>query len=462
MNKIEVNKYSFVILGAGRSGIGAAKLLKKHGAKVFLSDSTSREKLLYFDEKTLNEYDIPFELGGHKDKIFEYDIFVKSPGIPMNNEVIRKALSLKKKVLSEIEIAYWFCECPIIAVTGTNGKTTTTVLTGEIFKNAGIDTKVCGNVGLAFSEIVEDVKKDSIVVLETSSFQLESIETFKPAVSMFLTFTPDHIDWHGSMENYMKSKMKVNINQSGNDAIVYNYDDIKINEQKNNFKSNKIAFSIEKNLESEGLSAGSYSVGKEIVFFNNDKNERTVIMNPDDIFIRGKHNLANSLAAISAAKAFGIDNKVIENTLKNFKGVEHRIEPVRELDGVRFYNDSKATNFDSLYVALESFPKNIILIMGGKKGDNKFDLVKDFISKRVKKIFSIGQSSKAIYDFYNQMVKVDECGTLDEAVKKSFEYSQSGDVVLFSPGYKSFDMFDNFEHRGSEFKKAVNNLNPKK
>ena len=462
MKKSEVNKYSFVILGAGRSGIGAAKLLKKNGAKVFLSDNTAREKLMYFDEKTLNEFDIPFELGGHTDKIYEYDIFVKSPGIPMNSEVIKKALSLNKRVLSEIEIAYWFCECPIIAVTGTNGKTTTTVLTGEIFKKAGIDTKVCGNVGLAFSEVVEDVNKDSIVVLETSSFQLESIESFRPAVSLFLTFTPDHIDWHGSMDNYMKAKLKVNINQTGQDAIVYNYDDEKINKQKYNFKSNPVAFSIEKNLENEGLTSGCYSVNNDIVFFNKSKNERTMIMKADDIFIRGKHNLSNSLAAISAAKVFGVNNHAIKMTLKNFKGVEHRIEPVRELNGVKFFNDSKATNFDSLYVALESFEKNIILIMGGKKGDNKFELVKDFISKRVIKIFAIGQSSDAIYDYFKSVVKVDKSKTLGEAVEKSFEFSQYGDVVLFSPGYKSFDMFDNFEQRGSEFKKAVNNLNPKK
>ncbi|MCX6165026.1 MAG: UDP-N-acetylmuramoyl-L-alanine--D-glutamate ligase [Ignavibacteriae bacterium] len=462
MKKSDVNKYSYVILGAGRSGIGVAKLLKKNGAEVFLSDSSTADKLMYFDEKTLKEFNIPFELGKHSDKIYDYDIFVKSPGIPMNSEVIEKALKLNKRVLSEIEIAYWFCDCPIIAVTGTNGKTTTTVLTGEIFKNAGIDTTVCGNVGLAFSEVVEEVKKNSVVVLEVSSFQLESIKSFKPAISMFLTFTPDHIDWHGSMENYMKAKLKININQSGEDAIVYNYDDEKINKKKNNFKGNPIAFSINKNLEKEGLTSGCYAVEKDIIYFNKNKIERNVIMNPDDIFIRGKHNLCNSLAAISAAKVFGISNNVIKNTLKNFKGVEHRIEPVRELDGVKFFNDSKATNFDSLYVALESFEKNIILVMGGKKGDNKFELVEDFIKNRVKKIFTIGQSSQAIFDYFSEIVSVKFSKTLNEAVLKAYEYSTRGDVVLFSPGYKSFDMFDNFEHRGNEFKKTVNNLIPKK
>lgn len=462
MKKSEINKYSYVILGAGRSGIGVAKLLKKNGAKVLLSDSSKADKLMYFDEKILIEYDIPFELNGHSDRIFNYDVFVKSPGIPMNSEVIEKALKLNKKVVSEIEVAYWFCECPIIAITGTNGKTTTTELTGEIFRNAGIDTKVCGNVGIAFSEVVLDTKKDSIVVLETSSFQLESTEYFKPAVSMFLTFTPDHIDWHGSLENYMKSKLKININQSGDDVIIYNSDDAKINEQKNNFKSNACGFSINKNLEADELTCGCYASGKEIIYFNKSKNERSVIMNSCDIFIRGKHNLSNALAAISAAKIFGVENNVIENTLKNFKGVEHRIEPVRELNGVKFFNDSKATNFDSLYVALESFEKNIVLIMGGKKGDNKFELVEDFMKNRVKKIFAIGQSSQAINEYFSETVDVELSKSLDEAVVKAFEYSEKNDVVLFSPGYKSFDMFDNFEQRGKEFKKSVNNLKPKK
>jgi UDP-N-acetylmuramoylalanine--D-glutamate ligase len=462
LKKSEINKFSYVILGAGRSGIGVAKLLKKNGAKVFLSDNSAPEKLMYFDEKTLIEFEIPFELGGHSEKIYDYDIFVKSPGITMNNEFIINAINQNKKVISEIEVAYWFCECPIIAVTGTNGKTTTTVLTGEIFKNAEIDTIVCGNVGLAFSEVVEDLKKDSVVVIEVSSFQLESIENFKPAVSMFLTFTPDHIDWHGSMENYMNAKLKINRNQSGDDVIVFNYDDPKIREQENNFRGKSCAFSTSVNLENKNLNSGCYSNGKEIIYFNKKINEHSVIMNPDDIFIRGKHNLYNSLAAISAAKVFGIKNGVIENTLKNFKGVEHRIEPIRELSGIKFFNDSKATNFDSLYVALESFEKNIVLIMGGKKGDNKFELVEDFIKNRVKKIFAIGQSSPAINDYFSKIVNVKISKTLDDAVIKAFEYSEKGDVVLFSPGYKSFDMFDNFEHRGNEFKKSVNNLKPKK
>lgn len=462
MKKTDLNKFSYVILGAGRSGIGVAKLLKKNGADVFLSDNSSPDKLMYFDEKILKDFNIPYELGNHSDKIYNYDIFVKSPGIPMNSDVIVKALKMNKKVLSEIEIAYWFCNCPIIAITGTNGKTTTTVLTGEIFKNSGIDTKVCGNVGLAFSEVVEDVKKDSVVVLEVSSFQLESIESFKPVVSMFLNFTPDHIDWHGSMENYMKAKLKINLNQTGSDVIIYNYDDAKINEQKNNFKGNAFAFSINKNLENEGMNSGCFVDNNQIIYFDKIKEKRDIIMNPEDITIRGKHNLCNSLAAISAAKRFSISNEIIKKTLIDFIGVEHRIEPVRELDGVRFFNDSKATNFDSLYVALESFDKNIILIMGGKKGDNKFDIVKEFIKSRVKKIIAIGQSSQAIYDYFSKLIDVELSKTLEEAVLSAFKASCEGDIVLFSPGYKSFDMFDNFEHRGNEFKKFVNKLNPKK
>lgn len=458
MKKTDINKYSYVILGAGRSGFGAAKLLSKNGAKVFLSDNSPLDKLMYFDGKSLDDNNIPYEIGGHTDKIYDYDVFVKSPGIPMSNPVIEKALSLNKRVISEIEVAFWFCKCPVVAVTGTNGKTTTTVLTGEIFKNAGIDTKVCGNVGLAFSEVVASAKKNSVVVLEVSSFQLESIESFKPAVSMFLTFTADHIDWHGSMDNYMAAKLKVNMNQNNGDVIIFNFDDEKIREQQPGFNANSLGFSSKENLENTALVTGCYVNGSEIIYFDRNSNEQSVIMQKDDIFIRGNHNLLNSLAAISAAKSFGVSNVVIENTLKIFKGVEHRIEPVRELNGVKYYNDSKATNFDSLYVALESFPRNIVLIMGGKKGDNKFELVEDFIVNRVKKLYAIGQSKNAIKDYFSGKVDLELAETLDEAVVKSFGFAEKGDVVLFSPGYKSFDMFDNFEHRGSEFKKSVNNL----
>ena len=387
-------------------------------------------------------------------------MIIKSPGIPINNDIINKAVELNKKVVSEIEIAFLLCKAPVIAVTGTNGKTTTTVLTGEIFKNAGIDSKVCGNVGLAFSEIVDEVTEKSIVVLETSSFQLESTEMFKPKVSMLLNFTPDHVDWHGSLEDYFNAKLKINMNQSEDDAIIFNYDDEIIRGFSSKFKGNIIPFSVKENLEEKGYKFGCYVSENQIKYFG--KNESSKIINTDEIFIRGNHNLQNSLAAVAAAKYMNVKDDVIKKTLINFKGVKHRIEPVRELNGVKYYNDSKATNFDSTYVAIESFKKNIVLIMGGKKGANNFDLIKDFVEERVKYIIAIGQTKNDIKDYFSKFKEVLVEETLESAVNKAYALSESGDVVLFSPAYKSFDMFDNFEQRGEEFKKFVNNLNPKK
>jgi len=458
----EINKYSYAILGAGRSGIGIAKLLKKIGADVFLSESQVIDKLKYFDEKALKDYKIPFETGGHTEKIYNYDVIIKSPGIPVNSNIIIKANELNKKVVSEIEIAFLLCKAPVIAITGTNGKTTTTVLTGEIFKNAGIDTKVCGNVGLAFSEIVDDVTEKSIVVLETSSFQLESTEEFKPKVSMLLNFTPDHVDWHGSLENYFNAKLKINRNQSDDDAIIFNYDDEIIRGFSSKFKGNIIPFSVKENLAEKDFHLGCYVVDNQIIYFNKIKNENSNIINTDEIFIRGNHNLQNSLAAVAAAKYLNVKDDVVKKTLINFKGVEHRIEPVRELKGVKYYNDSKATNFDSTYVALESFKKNIVLIMGGKKGASNFDLIKDFVEERVKYIIAIGQTRNDIKEYFSKFKEVIIEETLESAVNKAYNLSESGDIVLFSPAYKSFDMFDNFEHRGEEFKKFVNNLIPDK
>ncbi|MBK8552727.1 MAG: UDP-N-acetylmuramoyl-L-alanine--D-glutamate ligase [Ignavibacteria bacterium] len=367
----DIKNSSFTILGAGRSGIAVAKLLKRNGAKVFLSDASDKSKLKFFDDEILNKENIEYELGGHTDRIFESDILIKSPGIYPDSDVIINAEKLNRKIYSEIEAAYWFCKCPVTAVTGTNGKTTTTVLTGEIFKKAGFDTKVCGNVGLAFSEIVGDVKKDSIVVLEVSSFQLNNIEEFRPKVAVLMNITPDHIDWHKSFEKYLNAKLEITRNQTGEDLAVINYDDEILRESLSNSKSRKSYFSIKENLTDKSIEAGSFLKNGKIIYFDKPKNIEEEIMEAREIKIRGNHNLYNSLAAIISARAFDIKKEVIRDTLMSFQGVEHRIEFVKELNGVSYYNDSKATNIDSLIVALESFDNNIVLILGaGKQGMN--------------------------------------------------------------------------------------------
>jgi len=454
----DINKSSFTILGAGRSGIAAAKLLKKNGAKVFLSDGSGKSNLKFLDEEVLKKEGVEYELGGHSERIYEGDIFIKSPGISPDSEIMLKAKKLNKRIYSEIEAAYWFCKCPVIAITGTNGKTTTTVLTGEIFKNAGFDTKVCGNVGLAFSEVVSDTDENSIVILEVSSYQLDNIEEFRPRVSVIMNITPDHLDWHGGFENYLKAKMKITFNQAGKDIAVINYDDELLRESTKELKIRKSFFSIKENLIEKKTETGSYSDKGKIIYFDKAKNIEEEIMESREINIRGNHNLYNSLAAVISARSFGIKKEIIRDTLMTFEGVEHRIEFVREISGVRFYNDSKATNIDSLIVALESFERNIILILGGREKGNDYSAVDKLIGDRVKEIIAFGEAKDKIYDHFSQSKKVVRVNSFEEAVSKAKELSQSGDVVLLSPACKSFDMFDSYEHRGKEFKRLVNLL----
>lgn len=456
---IDIKNSSFTILGAGRSGIAIAKLLKKNGAKTFLSDGGDKSKLKYLDEEFLKKEGVDYELGEHSDRVFESDVIIKSPGIFPGNEIIVKAKQLNKKIYSEIEAAYWFCNSPVIAISGTNGKTTTTELTGEIFKNAGFDTKVCGNVGLAFSEIVSDLIEDSIVILEVSSYQLNDIEEFKPAVSVLLNITPDHIDWHGNFENYLNAKLNIIKNQTENELTVINYDDNTLREAIKTTKSKKTYFSTKEKLTDKDIEAGSFVEGEKIIYFDKSKNLKEEIMHTNEIKIRGNHNLYNSLASIISARAFNIKKELIRDTLMSFPGVEHRIEFVRELNGIGFYNDSKATNIDSLIVALESFEGNLILILGGRETGNNYSITDKLVSERVKQIIAIGETRDKIAKHFENIKKVNVANSLEEAVSNAMSSGKPGDIVLFSPACKSFDMFDNFEHRGNEFKKSVNKLN---
>jgi UDP-N-acetylmuramoylalanine--D-glutamate ligase len=313
---------------------------------------------------------------------------------------------------------------------------------------------VCGNVGLAFSEIVSGLKEDSIVVLEASSFQLEFTDEFRPSVSAILNITSDHIDWHGSFELYAKAKYKINKNQKDDDLIIINYDDSTLRNAIGDFNATVATFSI--NRPVGNIYDYESFTERNAVCYRHNAEENIIYKN--EIFLRGTHNVMNSMAAILAAKQFGVSNDSIKKTLMNFKGVEHRIETVREIDGVKYYNDSKATNYDSLYVALESFKENIILIMGGKKGVNNFEIIDPLVKERVKFICAIGQSKEAIFEHYSESINVIKFDDFSDAVKHAKKISLKGDFVLFSPGYKSFDMFNNFEHRGEVFKNIVNGL----
>lgn len=454
----EIKNSSFTILGAGRSGVAIAKLLNRNGAKVFVSDNTKREDLKFFDETVLNDEGIEYEVGGHSDRVYQSDSVIKSPGIPPDCDVIMRAAETGMKIYSEIEAAFWFCKAPVIAITGTNGKTTTTILTGEIFKNAGYDVKVCGNVGLAFAEVAGETKKDSIVVLEVSSYQLNDIEEFRPKVAVMMNITPDHLDWHKSPENYLQAKMNITRNQKGDDLLVINYDDDKLMKASGVTKASKAFFSIKEDLKTKSINSGSFRKNDKVFYFDKTKNIDEEIMEAREINIRGNHNLYNSLAAVISARAFDIKKEIIKDTLATFAGVEHRIEFVRELNGVKYFNDSKATNIDSLIVALESFEKNVILILGGREKGNDYSVVDELVKNKVKKIIAIGETKKKISGHFGNFIEVTEADFMDDAVNNAAKNASPGDQVLLSPACKSFDMFDSFEHRGKEFKRSVNNL----
>jgi len=441
------------VIGGARSGFAVAKLLKGLGANVFMSDikEPGEIKHVNFTTAELDGLGIEYEFGKHSERVFDCDFIVISPGVPSNSEVIRKALGLGINVFSEIEVASWFCKAPIVAVTGTNGKTTTTSLIGHIFRNAGIRTIVAGNIGTPFSDFVLSADEKSIVVLEVSSFQLDHIESFRPKVSVLLNITPDHLDRYGSFGDYILSKFRIFKNQKGDDFAVYNYDDEIVQPYVESLDLVKLPFSV-----SERLSCGAFVDDGYLVLKFKNKEER--ILKMGELKIRGIHNVYNSLAAALAARAMEVRDEIIRESLKSFEGVPHRLEFVREINGVKFINDSKATNVNSLWYALESFDEPIILIAGGRDKGNDYSKVYDLVKRKVKTIIAIGESRDKIYNEFKDLTNVIKVDSMEEAVKRAYMEARPGDVVLLSPACASFDMFEDFEHRGEVFKKLVNEL----
>jgi UDP-N-acetylmuramoylalanine--D-glutamate ligase len=439
------------IIGAVRSGIAAAKLAKKLGAIPFVSDSGSKEKF----ENSIQVFEsigIDYEFGGHTEKIFNCDFIITSPGVPSDSPILLQAAERNIKVISELEFAAIFCDGIVISITGTNGKTTTTALISHIINECGKKCYVAGNIGNAFSEITLDVKHGEFVALETSSFQLDFIDRFKPQFSIILNITPDHLDrYNNNFNEYIISKIKVAKNQVEEDFIIFNADDSNIKPNLKNKRVQKLSFSL-----INEIPAGAYYKNNKIFFawFG----EVTEICSNRDLFIKGEHNIANALAAISVVKTLQFPNRKIRNAISSFKGVEHRIEFVREIDGVEYFNDSKATNVDSVSVALKSFEKPIYLILGGKDKGNNYDQIKELIEKRVKKIYAIGSSAGKVYDYFKLIVPTEIKNSMEDCVESAHRDAVNGSVVLLSPACASFDMFDNYEHRGKVFKELVNKL----
>lgn len=442
-----------LVLGLGISGLSIVKALNKLGAEIVVYDSKSEEELTGFFKEvkgiSLRKY-----LNNKEIDLANIDLIVKSPGVSHDMPVIIEAKSRNIEIITDLELAYRISPIDnIISITGTNGKTTTTILTGEIFKNKKLNSFVVGNIGVAILDKMLGAKENDIFIIEASSFQLEDTRYFKPKISLILNITPDHLSWHGSLENYIKSKKKNTINQDENDYTILNYDDIILRQLKNEIKSNVVWFSVE-----EKLDQGIYIDDGDIIIKEGEKTIR--VMKVGEVNLPGKHNLENILASIAIAYIMKIDIESIKNTIKEFKGVEHRIEYVRTIDEVAFYNDSKGTNPASTIKAIEALESPIILIAGGHDKGSEFDeLIRSFNGK-VKELILLGETREKIQKagIENGFDNIHLVEDMKEAVKLSQELASCKDNILLSPACASWGMYNNFEERGMDFKNSVYNL----
>lgn len=436
------------IIGLARSGLAAAKLLKRLGGDPFVSD-VKPESELQKELAELRAENIPYESGGHTHKLLENSEFlIVSPGVPNNIPIILEAQKIGIPIFSELEVASWLCEANLAAVTGSNGKTTTTALLGEIFKTAGFETATAGNIGYAFSEVCDQISSRGWIALEVSSAQLERTFDFHPHVAILLNLTPDHLDRYGTFEEYAHVKVRVAENMTGVDFLIVNADDDYLVELVQPVEARRIFFSLNKKVES-----GIHLEGDRIIFHSGEF--EIELGSTSDIRIPGPHNVYNAMAAAAAALVAGVPGESIRKTLKTFGGVEHRLEYVDTVDGVRYINDSKGTNVDSVWYALQSVPENTILIMGGKYKGGDLSRLNDLIKQKVKHIIVIGQAAEIMREAYSDIVAVSKSDSLEEAVTSASVLADAGDTVLLSPACASFDMFRDFEHRGQVFKDAV-------
>ncbi len=442
------------VIGAARSGLAVAQLLRQRGAIVFVTDS-SREELLASSTSVLRSLGIEVETGAHTKRALDSDLIVVSPGIPSTLPILREAEGRGVKIISELELASWFCRAPIIGVTGTNGKTTTTSLIGRIFHDAKRRHYVGGNIGIPFSSLIPDLDENAVAILEISSFQLDHISSFRPRVSVLLNITPDHLDrYEGNFEKYVESKCRIFKNQTIQDYLLYNFDDEQIFNHVKRLATTHVR-AIPFGLQQRYGEGAFIEQGKLVTVFEKKRSE---IIEIDRISIRGVHNLYNSMAATLVGVIFNIPVPSLRATLSNFKGIEHRLEFVRELHGVTYVNDSKATNTDSVAYALQSFKQPIILMLGGRDKGNDYSLLHALVRKHVRSVVAIGESADKVYHAFSGVVKVVKAHSMQEAVHTASSLASPGDVVLLSPACASFDWFENYEHRGRSFKQFVNSL----
>ena len=439
-----------VVLGGGESGVGAALLGKEKEYNVFLSDAGKIEKK-YIDVLRHNE--IEWEEEGHSEsKILNADIVVKSPGIPDHIPLIQKLNTASVPVISEIEFAALFTSANIIGITGSNGKTTTTLMVHQILSHAGLDVAIGGNIGDSFAKQV--LNNNANYVLELSSFQLDGIENFRPHIAIITNITPDHLDRYDyKFENYIASKFRIAMNQTSEDYLIYDSDDEVIVSylKTHNIQSTLVPFSLSRKVKN-----GTYLEQNNIIIeFNN----RDIIMPTTTLALEGKHNIKNAMAASTVAHLLKIRNATIRESLEGFQGAEHRLEQVLTINKVQYVNDSKATNVNATYYALESMNTPTVWIVGGVDKGNDYKVLFPFVNEKVKAIICLGKDNEALFDAFGTMVEnIIETQSMIEAVQIAYKIATAGEAVLLSPACASFDLFENYEDRGHQFKAAVRQL----
>jgi UDP-N-acetylmuramoylalanine--D-glutamate ligase len=456
---MELNRKRILVVGLGKSGVAAALFLRKRGAQVTVSDSRSEQSLAK-ELPGLLDAGIMVEAGGHGLLTFRrQDLIVVSPGVPTDTPELVQARSLGVPVIGELELASRFLEGGIIAITGSNGKTTTTTLVGEIFKAAGVPTLVGGNIGLPVIQFVEQSTAQTVSVLEVSSFQLETTEQFHPRIAVILNITPDHLDRHGNLENYIAAKQKIAANQTANDALVLNADDDITHRTASRLAAqgatprtlpNTYWFS-----RTRVVRQGAFVHDGTIMFRETEQKAAEPIMPVAEIPLKGAHNVENVLAAVCTARLAAIPAETIRATVAGFKAVEHRLEFVAKVNGVEYYNDSKATNVDATIKALESFQGGVHLILGGKDKDSDYSQLDKLLRKKVRAVYTIGSAAEKIETQLAGAAKIIRAEKLEQAVTLAGSNAVDGEIVLLAPACASFDQFENYEHRGRAFKQSV-------
>jgi UDP-N-acetylmuramoylalanine--D-glutamate ligase len=447
---MELKGKKILVVGLGKSGLAAALFLRRKGAQVTVSDARSAE-VLAKDIPALLEEGIMVEAGGHGLLTFRrQDLIVVSPGVPLDTPELVQVRNFGLPIIGELELAARFLKGKVLAITGSNGKTTTTTLCGEILKAGNLPVQVGGNIGVPVIALVDDSRDDTWSVLEVSSFQLETIEQFHPQIAAILNITPDHLDRHGSFENYVAAKERIFMNQTAEGALILNADDDIASRAAARTKSQVYWFS-----RNRVVRQGAFVYEGAIVFRPSEQSAPEFIVKLESIHLRGQHNVENVLGAVCAARLAGVAPEAIRTAVENFHAVEHRLEFVTNVNGVDYYNDSKATNVDAAMKAIAAFPSGIHLILGGKDKNSDYRLMRPLLQKRVRVVYTIGAAAEKIITHIEGAVPIVNAGTLDIAVAKAAEAAQPGEIVLLAPACSSFDQFENYEHRGQVFKDLV-------